>query len=347
MVFPVIDLRSDTVTCPSPPMREAMARAPVGDDVYGEDPSVNLLQERVAAVVGKEAALFMPSGTMSNQVAIKTLCRGTEAVCEANAHVFHYEMAAAAGRSGIQLYPVPGKRGVLTWAEIEPAIRPDAGYLPRTGLICLENTHNRGGGAITPLPVVAEIGREARARNIPVHMDGARLWNAAVETGTPLAAYAERCDSVSVCFSKGLGAPVGSCLCGTADFINEANRIRRSFGGGMRQAGILAAAALYALDNNVGRLANDHRRAREFAAGAAAIPGLRVEKPQTNIVMVDVADADISPKAVEAALRAEGVLISAIGPRRLRAVTHLDVDDAGIARALEVLAAVMAKWTKS
>ena len=337
----VVDLRSDTVTRPSPAMREAMARAEVGDDVYGEDPTINRLQETVAALLGKEAALFMPSGTMSNQVAIKTACRGTEAVCEANAHVFHYEMAAAAGRAGIQLYPVAADRGVLTWAEIEPAIRPDADYLPRTGLICLENTHNRGGGTVVPLAVVADVGARARERGIPVHLDGARLWNAAVATGVSLADFARHVDTVSVCFSKGLGAPVGACLCGGEGFIEEANRVRRSFGGGMRQAGILAAAALYAVANNVARLADDHARARRLAEGFANIKGLKVEPPDTNIVMMDVVAPGVTAAALEGRLRAAGVLISAIKPTRLRAVTHLDVDDAGIDRALAAMAAAL------
>jgi threonine aldolase len=343
MVREDVDLRSDTVTRPSAAMRAEMARAEVGDDVYREDPTVNRLQEAVAELLGKEAALFVPSGTMSNQVAVNVACRGSEAICEAEAHTFHYEMAAAAARSGIQLVPVAGNRGVLTWADVEGAIRPVADYFPRTGLICLENTHNRAGGTVFPVDVMADVARNARARGIPVHLDGARLWNAYVATGTPLAAYAASADSVSVCFSKGLGAPVGSCLCGSREFVEEAIMVRRSFGGAMRQAGILAAAALYAVEHNVERLADDHRRARTLAEGLADIPVFRVEPPETNIVMVDVTDDAFAAPALAALLEEEGVLVHAVGPRRLRAVTHLELDDADIERALKAFGDVVAR----
>jgi threonine aldolase len=343
MVPEQIDLRSDTVTRPSAAMRAEMARAEVGDDVYREDPTVNRLQEAVAELLGKEAALFMPSGTMSNQVAVKAACRGGEAICEADAHTFHYEMAAAAARSGIQLVPVPGSRGVLTWADIEGAIRPVADYFPRTGLICLENTHNRAGGTVFPVEVMADVAGNARARGIPVHLDGARLWNASVATGTPLSAYAASADSVSVCFSKGLGAPVGSCLCGSREFVEEAIAVRRSFGGAMRQAGILAAAALYAVEHNVERLADDHRRARTLAEGVANIPVFSVERPETNIVMVDVTDDAFAAPALAALLEEGGVLAHAVGPRRLRAVTHLELDDADIERALKAFEDAVAR----
>ncbi len=338
-----IDLRSDTVTKPSAAMRAEMARAEVGDDVYREDPTVNRLQEAVAELLAKEAALFMPSGTMSNQVAVKVACRGGEAICEAEAHTFHYEMAAAAARSGIQLVPVPGARGVLTWADVEGAIRPVADYFPRTGLVCLENTHNRAGGTIFPVNVMADVAHNARARGIPVHLDGARLWNAYVATGTPLSAYAASADSVSVCFSKGLGAPVGSCLCGTREFVEEAIMVRRSFGGAMRQAGTLAAAALYAVEHNVERLADDHRRARTLAEGLAGIRVFSVEAPETNIVMVDLADDAFTAPALAASLEEEGVLLHALGPRRLRAVTHLELDDADIERALKAFEGAVAR----
>ncbi len=338
-----IDLRSDTVTKPSAAMRAEMARAEVGDDVYREDPTVNRLQEAVAELLAKEAALFMPSGTMSNQVAVKVACRGGEAICEAEAHTFHYEMAAAPARSGIQLVPVPGARGVLTWADVEGAIRPVADYFPRTGLVCLENTHNRAGGTIFPVNVMADVAHNARARGIPVHLDGARLWNAYVATGTPLSAYAASADSVSVCFSKGLGAPVGSCLCGTREFVEEAIMVRRSFGGAMRQAGTLAAAALYAVEHNVERLADDHRRARTLAEGLAGIRVFSVEAPETNIVMVDLAGDAFTAPALAASLEEEGVLLHALGPRRLRAVTHLELDDADIERALKAFEGAVAR----
>jgi threonine aldolase len=324
-------------------MREAMAAAEVGDDVYYEDPTVNRLQEVVAALLGKEAGLFMPSGTMSNQVAVRTACRGREAICEADAHIFHYEMAAAAACSGIQLYPVPGKRGVLTWPDVEPAIRPVADYFPGTGLICVENTHNRAGGALFPLEVMAELGREARSRGIPVHLDGARLWNATVATGISLADYADCADSVSVCFSKGLGAPVGSCLCGTKDFVAAAVASRRTFGGAMRQAGVIAAGALYAVENNVKRLAEDHRRAAALAAGLNDMRDLVVEPPDTNIVMVDIEDPCIDAAGLVRELEAEGVLTHDMGPRRVRAVTHMGLEDDDVPRAIAAFEAAAAR----
>ncbi len=342
-----VDLRSDTVTKPSPAMREEMARAEVGDDVYREDPTINRLQKLVAELLGKEAGLFMPSGTMSNQVAVKTACRGAEAICDAEAHTFHYEMAGAAARSGIQLVPVAGERGVLTWADVEGAIRPVADYFPRTGLICLENTHNRAGGAVYPLDVMADVGEKARARGIPVHLDGARLWNAAVATDVPLSAYAACADSVSVCFSKGLGAPVGSCLCGTREFVEEAIMVRRSFGGAMRQAGVLAAAALYAVEHNVDRLADDHRRAGALAEGLADIAVFAVEPPQTNIVMVDVVDDGVAAPALADVLQEAGISVHAVGPRRIRAVTHLDLDDADVERALRAFEDAVARLRPS
>ncbi len=343
----LIDLRSDTVTKPSAAMREAMARAEVGDDVYREDPTVNNLQEVVAELLGKEAGLFMPSGTMSNQVALKAACRGAEAICEAGAHTFHHEMAGAAARSGIQLVPVAGERGVLTWADVEPAIRPVADYFPRTGLICLENTHNSAGGVVVPLEVMADVGAHARARGIPVHLDGARLWNAAVATGVRLSDYAACVDSVSVCFSKGLGAPVGSCLCGTREFVEEAIMVRRSFGGAMRQAGVLAAAALYAVEHNVERLAEDHRRARVLAEGLAHLAVLAIASPETNILMIDVVGEAFTAAALADLVKENGVLLHAVGPRRIRAVTHLGLDDADVERALRAFEDAVAKLRAS
>lgn len=334
-----VDLRSDTVTKPSPGMRKAMAAAEVGDDVYGEDPTVNRLQEAVAELLGKEAGLYTASGTMSNQVAVGTACRGAEAIVDAESHLFHYEMAASAARSGIQLYPVRGQGGVLTWADVAVAIRPAVEYLPRTGLIALENTLNRAGGKIFPVEAMAEIGAEGRKRDIPVFLDGARLWNAAVATGLPLTAWAEHVDAVTVCFSKGLGAPVGSCLCGAADFIAEARGVRQSFGGAMRQVGVIAAAALYAVENNIERLADDHRRAQRLAEAVAQIAEMRVDPPDTNIVMVDLEESTGDGAAWEEALAEEGVGVHALGPRRIRAVANLGVDDAGIDRAIEA-------WTR-
>ena len=338
-----VDLRSDTVTKPSPGMRKAMAEAEVGDDVYGEDPTINRLQDVVAELLGKEAGLYTASGTMSNQVAVGTACQGAEAIVDAESHLFHYEMAASAARSGIQLYPVQGQRGVLRWADVAAAIRPVVDYMPRTGLIALENTHNRAGGKIFPVEAMAEIGAEARARGIPVFLDGARLWNAAVATGLPYTAWTEHVDAVTVCFSKGLGAPVGSCLCGTADFIAKARGVRQSFGGAMRQAGVIAAGALYAVENNVKRLADDHSRARRLAEAIAQIPDMTVDPPDTNIVMVDLEESTRDGDAWEKALAEEGIGVHALGPRRIRAVANLGVDDAGIDRAIDVWAKVAAR----
>lgn len=335
-----VDLRSDTVTKPSAAMRREMAEAEVGDDGFGDDPTVNALQEEVAALLGTEDALFMPSGTMSNSVAVATLCRG-EAICEADAHIFYYELSASASRAGVQLIPIKGERGVLWWKDITPMIRPGPPKFNRTGLICLENTHNRAGGTIVPLDAIADVAHGARERKIPVHLDGARLWHAAVATGTPLSAYAAYADTVSVCFSKGLGAPIGACLCGPRATLVEARMVRSSFGGRLRQVGIVAAGARYALRHNIERLAEDHRRAGVLAEGLANIKGLAVEPPDTNIVMIDIAAADIQGPALEETLRSRGVWVVAIGPRRLRAVTHLDVDDDGIQKALTAFAEIM------
>jgi len=335
-----VDLRSDTVTRPSPAMRREMAEAEVGDDGFGDDPTVNALQEEVAALFGKEDSLFMPSGTMSNSVAVATLCRG-EAICEADAHVYYYELSAAACRAGVQLIPVKGNRGTLWWADVAPMVRPGPPRFNRTGLICLENTHNRAGGTIVPLEAIADVARGAREVGIPVHLDGARLWHAAIATGTPLSAYAAYADTVSVCFSKGLGAPIGACLCGPRDALVEARMVRSTFGGRLRQVGIIAAGARYALRYNLERLEDDHRRARTLADGLANVDGLSVETPDTNIVMIDITAPGVTAPAIEESLRAQGVWVVAIGPQRLRAVTHLDVDDAGIDKALSVFGDVM------
>jgi threonine aldolase len=340
MPFICVDLRSDTVTRPSLAMRREIAEAEVGDDGFGDDPTVNALQEEVAALLGTEDALFMPSGTMSNSVAVATLCRG-EAICEADAHIFYYELSAAACRAGVQLIPVKGDRGTLWWKDVAPMVRPGPPRFNRTGLICLENTHNRAGGTIVPLDAIADVAHGARECGIPVHLDGARLWHAAIATGTPLSAYAAYADTVSVCFSKGLGAPIGACLCGPRDALVEARMIRSTFGGRLRQVGIVAAGARYALRHNLERLADDHLRARVLAEGLANVDGLSVETPDTNIVMIDLKTPGPAAPVVEEALRERGVWVVAIGPRRLRAVTHLDVDDAGIDRAVKAFGDVM------
>jgi threonine aldolase len=324
-----IDLRSDTVTRPTPGMREAMARAEVGDDVYGEDPSVRALEERVAALAGKEAALFVPSGTMGNQLAIACHTRrGDEVVIGEGAHCAWFESGAAAALSGVQ-FAVAGKGGLYDADSMDAAVKPLAYHLPRTSLVALENTHNRAGGRVFPQAEVVRIAERARAKKLAVHVDGARIWNASAATGLSVAELLAPADTSSVCFSKGLGAPVGSALVGPKPLIIEAHRLRKMWGGGMRQAGVLAAAALYALEHHRARLADDHQNAQAFAEALAGAKGLTVDRAgvETNIVNVDL---DGPADAVVAAARARGVLVNAIGPRRLRAVMHLDVDERAV-----------------
>nr|WP_255407126.1 low-specificity L-threonine aldolase [Ideonella sp. A 288] len=323
------DLRSDTVTRPTAAMRAAIAAAPVGDDVFGDDPSINALQERIAALLGKEAALFMPSGTQSNLCALLAHCgRGDEYIVGQMAHTYRYEGGGAAVLGSIQPQPVPNQPdGTLLLADIDAAIKPDDPHFARTRLLCLENTWN---GNVLPADYVEAATAQARRRGLATHLDGARLFNAAVASGLPAARLAGPFDSVSVCFSKGLGAPVGSALCGPRELIARAHRIRKMAGGGMRQAGLLAAAALHALDHHVDRLAVDHALARRLAEGFAGIPGLQLTPPQTNIVFVTVADG--RGPALLAHLKSRGVL--ATGLIGLRFVTHLDVDAAGIDHAI-------------
>src|SRR6516225_6877099 len=271
----MIDLRSDTVTRPTKAMRAAMESAPVGDDVFDEDPTVNRLQERVADMLGKEAALFVPSGTMSNQICVKTHTQpGDELLCDVNCHIYNFEAGGPAVLSGVTCRTVEGDYGVLDVSQLEGKVRPINDHLVRTRLVCLENTHNRGGGRIFPLAKVSAISAWARENSLLMHLDGARLWNAVVATGIPAAEWARHFDSVSVCFSKGLGAPIGSALAGTRDFVTRAKRIRKLFGGGMRQGGIAAAGALFALENHVERLAEDHRNAQVIAQAITETNGL-------------------------------------------------------------------------
>lgn len=330
----VVDLRSDTVTRPTPAMREAMLRAEVGDDVFGEDPSILALQERVAGELGKAAGLFTSSGTMANQLAVACLTRpGDEVVVGEGAHVAFYEVGAAAALSGVQ-FAVAGHGGHFDGEQLDDACKPVAYYTPRTSLMCLENTHNRAGGRVLGADASRALTDHAHARGLRCHLDGARLWNAAVALGVEVKVLADGFDTVSVCFSKGLGAPVGSMLVGPADLIEQARRLRKMWGGGMRQAGLLAAAATYALDHHRTRLGDDHRRAATLARQLAGGAAMRVELPSTNIVLVSVPGPahEIATRA-----RAAGVLVSEWGPRMLRLVTHLDVDDAGIERAARVL----------
>ena len=339
----VVDLRSDTVTRPTKGMREAIAGAEVGDDQLGDDPTVRRLEERVAQLLGKERSLFFPSGIMANQTALMVQSRpGTEAVVEATSHVLDWEDGAAAAWSGIQLRPVATDDGILTAAHIRSALRStDNPYQPDTSLICVENTHNAAGGKVVPLDILREVRDLAADRGLPVHMDGARLWHASAASGTSLADFGATADTVMVTLSKGLGCPVGSLLAGPSDVIARAWRIRRRLGGSMRQSGTLAAAGLYALDHHLDRLADDHRRARTLAETARQIHGLAPVDPDTNIVMLDLRDGVPDAHVLLERLRKRGVRMSMFSPRRLRAVTHLDVDDDDIEAALNALREVV------
>lgn len=341
----MIDLRSDTVTKPTDGMRQAMASAEVGDDVYGEDPTVNRLQETVAALLGKKAALFVPSGTMANQLAIRAQTQpGQEIIAESKAHIVRYEQGAAGALAGVQLHWVVGDRGIMSPDQVEAAIRPKDPHSIQTALICLENTHNAGGGTIYPLATIERIRTVAATHRIPMHLDGARLFNAVAATTLPPASYAAHFETVSVCLSKGLGAPAGSLLMSNdTTLIDKAKRFRRMYGGAMRQAGILAAAGLYALDHHVGRLKDDHDHAKKLARRLQQIPTVSIN-PQhvdTNIVIFDVVGHRLSPPALVAALKQEGVLINAIGGTSFRAVTHLDVSAKQIDKAADIFARLL------
>ena len=342
MVKPSVDLRSDTVTRPTLAMREAMVSAEVGDDVLDHDPTTLVLEERVAEILGKERALFFPSGIQANQTALAVLGRpGAEAILEAGSHILNYEEGAAAALSGLQLRPVPTPDGLLSPELVEAAIRPASPYVIPTSLIAIENTHNGAGGKILPLETARGIQKVARGAGLPLHLDGARLWHACVETGRPPAEFGAVADTVMVCLSKGLGAPVGSLLAGSGDLMERAWRIRRRFGGGMRQSGMLAAGGLYALEHHRDRLAEDHVRARDLARGVSEIPGLSVATPETNIVMIDIVAHGVTPGRVLDSLSDMGVLMTGFGLRRLRAVTHLEVDDEGVAAAVRGLRMAM------
>jgi threonine aldolase len=344
VTVPIVDLRSDTVTRPTSGMRSAMASAEVDDDVLGKDPTADRLEGRVAELLGKEAALFFPSGTQANQTAVLLhTSPGSEAVCEAESHVFHYELADVAWLAGVQLHPVHSDRGRLVASDVAAAVRPGDRHHSITTLICVENTHNLHGGAVVPLEALRGIRAAAAERRLPVHLDGARLWNAAAATGDRLSDLAACADTVMVSLSKGLGCPVGSLLAGPADLISEAWSVRKRLGGGMRQVGVLAAAGLWALDHHLERLAEDHERAARLAAACDGITGLRSVPPDTNIVMLDVERDDLDAETVSEQLGERGVWILAAGPRRLRAVTHLDVDDAGIERAIDALRSVLGR----
>jgi len=335
----MIDLRSDTITRPSEAMRKAMYEAEVGDDVFKEDPTVNKLEEYAADLLGKEAALFVSSGVMGNQLCLNVLTQpGDEVICEKDCHIFNYESGSPAKLSGIQLHPIEGKGGAITSEQVEPLIRPESAYyMPRTRVIEIENTHNRAGGTIIPIDIIKNLGLLAKKNNLFFHLDGARIWNASVATGISIKEYASYFDSVSCCLSKGLGAPVGSLIAGNKDFISEAYRVRKSWGGGMRQVGILAAAGLYALQNNIKRLAEDHENAKILANSIYQNPGLEIELSavQTNIVIFKPKKISVE-LAIEKCKR-EGLLLSVGKIDSLRAITHLDVSKNDITKAVDIL----------
>jgi threonine aldolase len=344
----MIDLRSDTVTKPTPAMRRAMFEAEVGDDVYGEDPTVNRLEERSAEIAGKPAALFVPTGTMGNTIAIKLLTEhGQEVICDSRAHVLDYELAMVAWFSGCVVRAIPTERGLLSAEEVIRHIRPVSPNSAATGAVEIEQTHNMGGGTVYPMRTVCEICDAAHQRGVRVHMDGARIFNASAALGIPVHEIASGADTVMFCLSKGLGAPAGSMLAGPADLIAKGRLYRKRLGGGMRQAGILAAAGLVALEESPAKLAADHGNARFLAEGLSRIPGIQVDpaKVETNIVVFDIAESGLAPASVSAHLRERGVLINAINQRCLRAVTHYDVDRAQCVEALQAVAESMAATT--
>jgi len=339
----IIDLRSDTITKPSQEMRKAMYDAEVGDDVYKEDPTANELEKYAAELLGKEAALFVASGVMGNQICLNVLTQpGDEVICEKDAHIFQYESGSPAALSGIQLSLVDGTNGVFTPEQVEPLIRPESAYyMARTKVIEVENTHNRAGGTINPIDNIKALSELAKKYNLYFHLDGARIWNASVETGIPPADYAKHFDSVSCCLSKGLGAPIGSIIAGTKDFIKEAYRVRKAWGGGMRQVGILASAGLFALKNNIPRLKDDHIKAKVLAEALSKISGLTIQKEfvQTNIVMFTPSKMSVENFLAKA--KDAGVLLGTGKVGVIRAVTHMDVSMEEINEASRIFEQIM------
>ena len=341
----VIDLRSDTVTRPTPAMRAAMASAEVGDDVYGEDPTLNRLEARAAEIFAREAAIFVPTGTMGNQIAIRLHTdHGQEVICEARSHVLDWEMGMMSAFSGCTPRTIAGERGILTWSQIRSVIAPKIYYRAQTGLISLENSHNMAGGTVTPLPIYEEIWQGAAEAGLPTHLDGARVFNAAVALGTSVAELTRGFDTVNFCLSKGLGAPVGSILVGSRASIDRARAFRKALGGGMRQAGILAAAGLLALEEGPARLHEDHANARLMAEAIATSAAVEIDlaSVQTNIVLFTLKNAGDAP-AVVASLKSEGILSSAIGPHAIRLVTHSDVTREQCERAAAALLRLLNK----
>jgi len=340
MSIPVVDLRSDTVTKPTLEMRRAIAEAEVGDDVLGDDPTVHRLEERVCEILGTEAAVYMPSGSMTNQIAIRVHCKpGDEFLCESGCHIYNYEQAAFAQLSGVATRTIDGDQHLLRPEQVVGLVRPDNEHMVRTRAVTLENTHNRGGGRVLPLEHAAEICRWAAGNGLRRHLDGARLFNAVVATGISAREWASHFDTVSVCFSKGLGAPVGSALGGPAELIQEARRHRKAFGGAMRQAGIIAAGALYALDHHIERLAEDHANAALLARSVQEADHLRLafDQVDTNIVIFHVSAQWGTAADLVTRLEQQGIRMLATGPQTVRAVTHLDVDEASIRHAAATL----------
>lgn len=340
-----VDLRSDTVTRPTQAMRQAMAEAEVGDDVYGEDPTVRKLEWRAAELLDKQAALFVPSGVMGNTIGVKLHTQhGEELICESHAHVLDWELSMSAWFSGVFARHVPAPDGVLRWEQIRTAIRQVSPHNARTSLVCLENTHNMAGGIVSPVDVVEEICEEAHALGLKVHLDGARIFNAATALKKPVWQLVKSVDTVMFCLSKGLGAPVGSLLAGTADDIARAHGLRKRLGGGMRQSGILAAAGLIALEEMSKRLGEDHANAAAFAEAIRELPGVRiVHEMQTNIVIFDVAETGMAPAQISSALKQAGILLNGIDDRRMRAVTHFDVSREACLNAAAALAEILQK----
>ncbi len=336
----IVDLRSDTVTKPTPEMRRAIAEAEVGDDVFGDDPTVNRLQERVAELMGKEAAIYVPSGSMANQASIRAQTQpGDEIICHGDSHIYHYEGGAPAGISGCSLRFLTGERGIFDAEQVRAAIRSADSHFPQSRLVVVENTHNRGGGSIWPMEKIEAVHAVAREHGLSMHLDGARIMHACVATGHKPADYAKYFDTVATCFSKGLGAPVGSAVAGSAETIRRVHRFRKMFGGGMRQAGIIAAAALYALDHHVERLAEDHANAKRLGEAIAEMKGLSIDVStvETNIVYFEVTDALGTAKEFCDRLHAAGVWLLPVAPQRIRAVAHLDVSSDEIDRAIKIM----------
>ncbi len=339
----MIDLRSDTVTLPDEAMRRAIFEAELGDDVYGEDPSVNRLQEKAAAIVGKEAAMLVPSGTMGNQIAVLTHTKpGTEVILEADSHIYYYEAAAASVFAGVQPRPLQGKRGSLPASLVEWAIRQDDIHLPPTSLICLENTHNRAGGTVVPLEDMKAVYEVAKKHDLPVHLDGARIFNASIASGVPVKEFTACTTSVQFCLSKGLGAPVGSIIAGSGTFIEKARRWRKRLGGGMRQAGIIAAAGIFALDTMIDRLAEDHANARLLAEGLAALEGIDFNPGDVDTNIVIVKPTAMSVNRLGSELEKRGILTVVIEPDRVRFTTSKQVNRSDIEKAIAVVKDILA-----